>query len=141
MAVPKDRRGLWGNWLVEQRAAHGRQTQKAVRDTLDKMGHPISEAYYGDFERGKSTPSAEWQEVFGRLWGSLPVPLPEPEHQPDLAAAIAELVSEVRLSRLAQETTAEALSELVGYVGRLLIREGTRDGLEPADGVGTRRGQ
>lgn len=36
------------------------------------MGHPISEAYYGDFERGKAVPNADWQAVFKRLWGSLP---------------------------------------------------------------------
>lgn len=116
MAVSSDRRGVWGRWLVQQRKAHGDLTQEAVRSMLAKMGHPISEAYYGDFERGKvNPPSPEWQDVFKRLWGELP------EAEP--SQAVSALQSAADQSEVVAELREQnaILREQVAVVTRLAV--------------------
>ncbi len=91
--IPPERRGRWGRFLYRQRWSHGRQTQDAVRESLGRIGHPLSEAYYSDFETGKAIPSPDWQDVFRRLWDAEPEPdlgpAPQPAASGDLSALIA----------------------------------------------------
>lgn len=90
--VPPERRTRWGRFLVWQRYLHDDQTQANVRETLSKMGHSLSPAYYSDMETGKVDPIPdEWQDRFRRLWDAEPEPEPETQVAagPDLAALIA----------------------------------------------------
>lgn len=95
--IPPERRGRWGRWLYAMRWRHDRMTQEAVRETLARMGSPLSAPYYSDFEGGRATPNDDWQAVFRRLWDGEPAPEPEAVAEP--ASELAALVS--RLDRLA----------------------------------------
>lgn len=111
--IPPERRGRWGRWLYLQRWNAGRQTQDSVRATLEKIGHPISVAYYSEMESGKTIPNEEWQTVFVRLWGSPPEAEPE---QPEVASDTAALIA-------AMTAQTEAITALVGEL-RLMVNRG-----------------
>ena len=68
-----------------------------------------------------------------------------PEQQPEggiaLALAITELVVEVRLARIAQETIAQGLGEMTGMVGALLARVGMQGVPGLQDGAGNPPGR
>lgn len=77
--------------------------------------------YYRGLEAGRK-PGPELLAAFEAMYG--PVPPEPPREQPDngdMAAAIRELVEEVRLSRLASDRNADVLAQLLGVVlsGRL----------------------
>lgn len=92
--IPPERRGRWGRWLYAQRWLHDRMTQDALRETLAKMGHPMSAPYYSDFEGGRAIPNDEWQAVFVRLWGTEPPP--EQQEAATSTGDMAALVTELR---------------------------------------------
>lgn len=103
--IAPERRGRWGRWLYAMRWRHDRTTQDAVRETLAKMGAPLSAPYYSDFEGGRATPNEEWQAAFRRLWDSEPAAEladAEPAPAADLAALLARLDEQARvIDRLA----------------------------------------
>jgi len=117
-------RGPFGSWAFRARDL----LDVSVEDVAQRLGyHPAS---LRKVESGSAPPSRRLQRELPDLYRTLAVergvilpPLAQPVESPDmdLAAAIRELVAEVRLSRLAQERSAEVLAELVGgaVVGRL----------------------
>jgi hypothetical protein len=87
-------------------------TQDDVRATLARMGHPLSESYYSDFEGGKTVPSPEWQDVFRRLWDDAPEIEAQPEPQPVAATGdVAHLLETVRLQQGYIERLAGAIDQ------------------------------
>jgi hypothetical protein len=120
-------RGAEGAWLREARLGRGYTNARDARDAMARMtGRSIHYSAWAAYESG-GRPIGElhksWlEEFFG--------PMPEATHDTsaELTVAVRDLLTEVRLARVALETTARALSEMTGLVARLPGLVGT-----PAD--------
>lgn len=109
----------------------------ALTRLLEKSGTAGQPDTIRGWEAGASPSAAAIRAMEGIFGQDAPE---APSEAAELAAILSELVGEVRLSRVAQETSAKALGELAGMVAALLAREGTRVGQELPDGAGTPAG-
>ena len=124
MKAPRQR-GREGNWLREARLARGFSNARAARDAPYRFtGHNIHYSAWAAYESGSRTMGELHKSWLEQFFGAMPEPEPETAA---LAGAIGQLVVEVRLARVAQETIAQALAEMTGWVAALLDRAGTPD--------------
>lgn len=141
-----EERGPFAAWLRrEVRARKWKESEARTRFEAAAPG--VSFSSYRDLEAGNRPPTKDQRRgieaVLGRIPEFEPVPATD---QASVVTAIAaqtevlrQLVEETRLSRVAQETAAEALGELAGLVARALRRGDTPAEPELADLVGTQR--
>jgi len=141
-------RGPYGRWLVAAREARGYTTAAEARRALDAAGIRIAHSTYAEYEAGTKVPSKNHLPLLERFWGpSDAYETPGATETPDALVAaltaqteaIAALVEELRLSRLAQVTATEVAFQALGALGQGQDRAGTRDGNGGADPVGTPR--
>lgn len=105
------------DWIVRERKRLGWKPTD-VSDRLKAAGYEAEVSTVQVWEAGRS-PKPETIAGLERLFGS--VAPREQADNGDMAAAIRELVEEVRLSRLASDRNADVLAQLLGVVlsGRL----------------------
>jgi len=131
-------RGVVGAWMRRERMAREWSPEQVVAE-LAKRGEPIRVDYYRGVEAGKKPGSGLLQTLM-TIYGSEPAPPSTPAAEavggnPDLAAAIRDLVEEVRLSRLSSERSADVLAQLLA-----VVIEGASSRTESADDAHVRPG-
>lgn len=149
MARTPAQRGTFGRWLTDVRTARYERQVDALEAMKRLAGLHISQAEYSQWESGSRVPRDDNPKV-ARLYeffGSRPTEaLGAAETGDQAAAAIREqtevfrlLLEEQRMTRMAQETIAEAVGELVGRFDRFLgVRADRPAEHEPATGAGSR---
>lgn len=141
-------RGPWGAWAYNARARFPELTAPQVARAIGYSEGALRKVEAGS--PGQNPPARPLRrklaEYYMRLAAERGVVIDPPpsdvghqlEPEPELMAdVLRELVGEVRLSRVAQETVAQALGELAGMVAALLARADMRVGPTPPGGDGT----
>lgn len=134
-------RGEFGAWLSAQ---VGERTFDWLAAEMAQRGYAHRPDYYRAMAGGSKPPGRIIGRALREFFGGGPE---EPRRSPGdpVAAAIDRqtevlrlLVEETRLSRVAQETTAQAVAEMVGRLDRFLDFAGTPNGGGQPSAVGTR---
>lgn len=131
-------------WIARERHRLGMKPADLVT-RLNAMGVQVSEQTIRVWESNADRkPSAYNLENLERIFGSQ-APVERHAANGDTAAAIDRqtdvlrlLVEETQKARVAQETTAQAVAEMVGRLDRFLDLAGTPDGPVPVNGGGSR---
>ena len=128
-------RGPLGAWLRQARTARGYSSADTAVVAVKKLtGVHIPVSQWRSYESGGRKFSTTHRQALEEVFG--PAPDNAEGAGVELASAIRDLVTEVRLARVAQETSAQALAEMAGMVGRLLAHAGMQGvpGLPNGDG-------
>ena len=139
MKAPRER-GREGTWLRESRIDRGyRSADDAALAVAKLTGTSVPVSQWRSYESGLRKMSERHRRALEEFFG--PMPAPAPEGTVDLAIAVRELLDEVRLLRVAQETSAQALGEMAGLAAALLARASTPNGPALPDGGGSLLGR
>ena len=99
--VTDEQRGRYGRWLRRERLALGWSVDEA-RARLARLGYRIGESSYAEWESGRKRPSRDalphLVALFGEPDPEAP-PQPEPAQGGDVAALVAEMREQNRVSR------------------------------------------
>lgn len=113
--------------------ARGWDTQEKARAEIHRLtGWKVPQSVYAEWESGRRIPADANLERLQAFYGTEATTTAPDD---SVAAAIRDqtevirlFVEETRLARVAQETTAQAVAEMVGRLDRFLDFASTRDG-------------
>jgi HAMP domain-containing protein len=133
-------RGAVGAWLREARLARGYTNARHACAAMARLtGHTIHYSAWAAYESGGREIGELHKSWLEEFFG--PMPEPTQDSAGALASALRELVTEVRLARIAQETSARALSEMLGVLAGLQVPGGMPTGIGLPDAGDTLLGQ